>query len=235
MDCRQRLLIGVVAVLLVLPAPSAAAPGGVDIASWTVTVGGRTISLRGASGELARLTLEGKTIALAPEVERPAGPVTFRLLEITKVDAENEMLKQVERFTLRPGASYSTAWQPRLTVVLEGVSRSEGAAEIAPVPETLVSWVVRLPTAENPEKEIKVVGKAGEMARIERPGLTLGFEPSVQDSRVNFKVYQILKEDGGETLKEVGDYTLPDGGEVKSRNPAFFLKLTQVASTRSGH
>jgi hypothetical protein len=229
MHSTQRITMAVLAFLFFLSAIArASATSEVDLASWKVTVGGKTSAVVTPSGEQSRMEAEGKTFALVPEVKDPAaGEVLFRVFEITKVDAVNERLQQREMFTLRPGASYSTAWQPRLTVVLNGVSKAEDTSTQPAPATTLVAWVVRVPS---PGKDIKLVGKDGEMTRIERPGLTLGIRPRVQDSQVNFEVYEILQ---GEVLKEIGNYTLPNGGEVKSRNPSFFLKLTQIAA--AGH
>lgn len=233
----------VAAVMLALPllvssAPwVAAAPEETTLVSWKLTVDGKTISLTGAAGELARAEAQGKWFALAPEVEDLASQVvTFRLIEITKVDAENEILQQVEKFSLRPGAAYSTAWQPRLTVLLDRVARVEGDDSASTPPsgkENLVYWSVRVPAQGGEKKEVRFVGRSGELARIEGGEVTLGFRPKVRDSLVDFDVFQIVQAGKeGEVLNEVGSYTLQAGGEVASRKPSFSLKLTQIASVK---
>lgn len=237
MRSEKRAMAVVLASLLLLSVvPQVlAATKEVTLVSWKLTVGGKTISLTGAVGELARTEAEGKTFALAPEVEDLAGQVvTFRLIEIIKVDAENEALRQVEKFSLRPGAAYSTAWQPGLTVLLERVSQvesDESAAHPAAAKEDLVYWTVRVPAQGGERKEIKFVGRSGELARIEGREDTLGFRPRVRDAFVDFDVFQIVRAgEKGEVLNEIASFTLEAGGQVASRKPSFSLQLTQIAA-----
>lgn len=212
----------------------AAATAETTLVSWKLTVGGKTVSLTGVVGELARAEAEGKTFALAPEVEDLSNQVvTFRLIEITKVDEENEILKQVEKFSLRPGAAYSTAWLPRLTILLDRVSRVDGVAASNPTAgkEELVYWSVRVPAQGGEKKEVRFIGRSGELARIQGSELTLGFRPKVRDALVEFDVFQIVRAgEEGEILNEIGSYTLQAGGQVDSRKPSFSLKLTQIAA-----
>lgn len=228
----------VLALLFLSVVPQvAAAKTETTLVFWKLTVGGRTISLTGAVGELARAEFEGKMFALAPEVEDlPNQVVSFRLIEITRVDAENEILRQVEKFSLRPGAAYSTAWLPRLTVLLDRVSQVEGEDSTSkPVSgkEELVYWSVRVPAQGGEGKEIRFIGRSGELARIQGGEVTLGFRPKVRNARVDFDVFQIVRTgEKGEVLSEVGSYTLETGGQVNSRKPSFSIRLTQIAAAK---
>jgi hypothetical protein len=235
---KRATVVVLASLLLVSLVPQvAASTTETTLVSWKLTVGGKTISLTGAAGELARAEAEGKMFALAPEVEDLSNQVvTFRLIEITKVDAENEILRQVEKFSLRPGAAYSTAWLPRLTVLLDRISQVEGedaAAKPAPGKEDLVYWSVRVPAQGGEKKEVKFVGRSGELARIQGGDLTLGFRPKVRDTLVDFDVFQIVRAgEEGEVLTEIGSYTLETGGQVNSRKPSFSIELTQIAAVK---
>ncbi|MFL6292750.1 MAG: hypothetical protein ACJ759_17795, partial [Thermoanaerobaculia bacterium] len=114
------------------------------------------------------------------------------------------------------------------------VSQVEGedaASQPGPGKEQLVYWSVRVPAQGGEKKEVRFVGRSGELARLQGGDVTLGFRPKVRDALVDFDVFQIVRAgQEGEVLNEIGSYTLEAGGQVDSRKPSFSIKLTQIAA-----
>jgi hypothetical protein len=196
--------------------------------AWKVSLAnGNTVNVVGEAGEPARLTLGEKTLALAPEVEdRARQVVLFRLLEISKAEGNQEAINQRERFSLRPGESYSSRTQAGMAVTLKGI-------ESMPVPvesrsasgESIVKWQLELATGK-----INLAGAPGEMARVKSEGYTLGFRPTLGDeSTVQFQIFRGSDEPRDQDLKELASVSLPLGARYTSKTvPQFSLTLTEV-------
>lgn len=197
---------------------------------WEVSFESGKTSVTSPAGELAYLTVEnGQAYAIAASLENEnSQAVTFRILTVKNVPGAGEMLKQVEKFSLLPGASYSTAWKPTLTFHLNKVTRASAGNKPTPPSGTvrpnesssLIGWEVKTPS----KKSVQFVSRNGEMARIELPsGGAWEITPSIRDG--NRVAFQLLNVEN----RKPDHFTLAVGGQHQvDALLGFQVKLTSI-------
>src|SRR5258708_1996971 len=123
MDKNSALLAVLVAISALTPQKCTAedlrssAKVGHLLVAWDVTPeSGKASTIVSRSGELARFSVsKERSYAISATTDGESGqPVTFRILAVKEVPGAGEILKQVEKFTLLPGATYSTSLKPAL-------------------------------------------------------------------------------------------------------------------------
>lgn len=241
----KTLVSGIAALLFLLAlttsGPALGEEAKVLLISWEATLEGtgETFSVVSPAGELTHLQLAGegskKEIAIAASVENQAEQVvSFRLFDVQQVSPTDKAFRQVEKFSVRPGATYSTAHQPVLKLRVTAINKeSEQDDPHSTSPsDDLVSMEVKLPAKPTP---VKLVGRSGEMSRIKGGNYSYGIVPSLQKTgTVNFRLFTIAEVQGaGEVLRQVESFVLSTGAEHASSHQAgLVVKLTGV-KTRS--
>ncbi|HTG34932.1 MAG TPA: hypothetical protein VLB76_18580 [Thermoanaerobaculia bacterium] len=245
---RKRAFVASLLMLLFAPharswGEDASAKGSVDnpaLITWEATLAaGKVVELISRDGDLSRFAQARgeRRLAITTSLEnKPEDVVTFRIFEVKEVENAGEALRQIEKVSLRLGASYSTALQPAVTLRLKRVHPASSGATVkeeayptssGPVTGTLISWEMTTPS----QKRTRVVGRAGELTRVEVEGYSIGILPSAKrENAVDFRIFKITQvRDAGEALKEINHFTLATGGEqVASQSPNIVLRLTGV-------
>ena len=209
------------------------APAGVLIEWEFISDAGPLVSVVSVDGEMSTLDLGSEpSLAVTAKVVNSAEKlVSFRLFEVRHVPGSGDDLRQKEKVDLKPGASYSTALQPRLTLKLKGVregaSAGTAAAEAAdPGTSDVVVWEMK--TSSQPS--IRMKGLAGEMARFETSGRTIGILPNVRAGSVEFRIFDIRKVDSSnDILKQTNKFILSPGREqVGDTSLGLSIRLTKI-------
>lgn len=237
---KSKMLASGFAVLMVLGLTTSGAAQGENtralLISWEATLEptGETFSVVSPAGELTHLQLAGddkREIAIAVSLENEAEQVvSFRLFDVQQVSPTDQAFRQVEKFSVRPGATYSTARQPTLKLRVTAINQEPKQADpdSTSTSNDLVSMEVKLPAKQTP---VKLVGRSGEMTRIKGGDYSYGIVPSLQKTgTVNFRLFTIAEVQGaGEVLRQVENFVLSTGAEHASSHQAgLVVKLTSV-------
>lgn len=198
--------------------------------AWDIApeAGGSPTAIVSRAGDLAHYRVnkdQSYAIAATPEDRENPSSIVFRILTVKVVPGAGEVLKQVEKFSLRPGASYSTSLKPALTIRLKKLSmleETESSVDLSEKPPTLVAWEVTTPS----KQRVRFVGKDGETVRLELPGgRVVGMEASVRDSKnANFRLLELGSE--ANARQPVDAFTVSVGGEHTASGFAF--RLTSI-------
>ncbi|HYX23240.1 MAG TPA: hypothetical protein VFC23_03735 [Thermoanaerobaculia bacterium] len=211
--------------------PQSSVKAGTLLVTWDVTPeSGRTSAIVSRSGELARFSIsKERSYAISATADGGASqPVIFRILTVREAPGgAGEILKQVEKFTLLPGATYSTALKPALVFRLNKVSDSgDGTTSESSgspkKPSALVAWEVRTPTQE----KVRFVGRDGETVRLELSrGRVLGMKATILDSNsVDFRLLDLGQD--ANPARQLDAFTISLGTEHQAGGLA--VRLTSI-------
>jgi hypothetical protein len=188
--------------------------------SWEAKLNDKTIRLTSVpGGDLARIEQpDGRVLAVGVEVLGQTDQnVLFRLLEIKTIQG-NEIIKQVEKFSVKIGAVYSTVWNPELQIrareikkMMGGGPENWGLASTGPVTNDLIQCVVT-----DHQRPIRITSRGNDLVRFRVDDRQWGFVPTLKTpGEVEFRVFSIHAVDSGkEILRERESFGLKPGASA---------------------
>lgn len=207
--------------------------------AWEAKLNDKVISLISVpGGDLARIQQpDGRMLAMGVEVlNQTDQDVLFRLLEVKTFQGE-EIIKQVEKFSVRAGAAHATAWNPSLEIRVKairtredgGKAASEGLASAGPPTDDLIHCVVT-----DHQRPITITGRGNELVRLKMDDRQWGFVPTLEaQGAVRFRIFSVKTVDPQhEILEERESFGLKLGGSAAVKFlPEVSIRLSSVVGS----